>query len=471
MELSDYIRLIRKRWISILAVALLGLAVAGAYTAFQTPKYDAKTQLFVSVKSTDSPTDLIQGSSFSEKRVTSYVNLATSPRVLQPVIDKLHLDLTAEGLKSQVTASAPPQTVLIDIKVTNTTPKLAAAIANSTADSLTQAVQQVEEGSVVKLSTIEPATEPISPSSPKVPLNLALGLVVGLLLGLSVAVLRQVLDTRVRTVEDIERITTAAVLGRFAAEDGIAAAPLVTQQDPYSPRAESFRQLRTHLQFTNISGGSQSIVVTSTIPGEGKSTTAVNLAIMLAESGSKVLLVDADLRRPRIANMLGLESSVGLTTVLSGRVTAEDALQTWGAEESLHVLTSGRTPPNPSELLGSPNMHALIRQMEQQYDVIIIDSPPLLPVTDPAVLGAAVSGILLVISTDGHVHKEQLSQAISNINAVDAKLLGLALNREEIKHGTYSYYDYRPDHVVSSKKQVTRKSSDRDLASSLRRGN
>lgn len=470
MELSEYIRILRDRWVSIVAITLIGLAAAGAFSILQTPKYDAKTQVFVSVKSTDSPSDLIQGSSFSEKRVTSYVNLATSPRVLQPVIDKLHLDTTADVLKSQVTASTPPQTVLIDIKVSNTDAGRAADIANATADSLILAVQQVEEGSIVKLSIIEPATKAVNPSSPKIPLNLALGLIVGLLIGLALAVLRQVLDTRIRTVEDIEHITDAAVLGRFPHDDSVVNSPLVTEQDPYSPRAESFRQLRTHLQFTNIDGGPQSIVVTSTIPGEGKSTTAANLAIMLAESGKRVLLVDADLRRPRIAKMMGLEGSVGLSTVMSGRIDLDEAIQTW--HESLHVLTSGRTPPNPSELLGSPKMHELIRRLENMYDVIVLDTPPLLPVTDPAVLGASSSGILMVINADGHVHKEQLRQSLHNIEAVDARLLGLVLNRVEVKQGGgYSYYDYRPDHANKPNNRRERPAASRQLQTSLRRGN
>lgn len=445
MELHNYLLVIRKRWISILVVTAASVTAAFGLTLAQTPTYEAHSQLFVSVKGGSTATDVTQGNMFAQNRVTSYVSLATSPRVLQAVADELGLRAGAGQLAGRVTASAPPQTVLIDITAVDANPAQAAKIANSTAEELIKGVASVEDVSLVKLSVFEQAQPPSHASSPKPMTNMTLGLVLGLMLALAIAFLREVLNTRLRNQEDIERVVTAGVLGTFVNDPAIVKAPIVTQGDPYSNRAEGFRQLRTHLSFTNIGGGSQSVVISSSIPGEGKTSTAVNLAIMLAESGTKVLLVDADLRRPRVAKYLGMEGSVGLTGVLTASVALEDAIQPWGSAGQLHVLASGRAAPNPSELLGSPTMNKLLSRLESEYEVIIIDAPPLLPVTDPAILAANASGILLVVSADGRTRKADLGKAVGNIEAVRGRLLGVVINRLPSVKGDHSYYDYRPE--------------------------
>ncbi|GAB3259723.1 tyrosine-protein kinase domain-containing protein [Arthrobacter pigmenti] len=452
MELQDYLRVFRQRWLSIVVFAVGGLLVAGAYTFLQTPQYEARTQLFVSVGGSNSAADAVQGSSFADARLSSYVTLATSPTVLEAVINELGLDKSVTELAGSVTASSPPETVLINITASNPDPQLAADISVTAANKLVKAVENVEDVDLVQLSVFEEAAVPDEPVSPRVPLNLALGILFGALIGIGTAILREVLDTRVRSEDDVRRITDAGILGSFALESDLNKAPLVTQRDPYSPRAESFRQLRTHLHFTNIEGGPQSVVFTSSIPGEGKSTSAINLAIMLAESGSRVLLVDADLRRPRVASYLGLENVVGLTSVLSHQVDLDDAIQSWGPGAALDVLTAGKFAPNPSELLGSPNMEKLVKAMEQRYEVVIIDAPPLLPVTDPAVLGSITSGIILVVSADGMVNRDELSRSMENIEAVNARLLGLVLNRLPVTRGNYSYYDYKPEASPTSRR-------------------
>jgi capsular exopolysaccharide synthesis family protein len=263
------------------------------------------------------------------------------------------------------------------------------------------------------------------------------------------------LDTRVRGLADVERTVGAGILGTFSTDASVESQPLVTQGDQFSHRAESFRQLRTHLHFTNLDGGSQTVVVSSAIPGEGKTSTAVNLAIMLAESGTSVLLVDADLRRPRVASTLGLEGSVGLSGVLSHTVELEDAIQPWGRGGALHVLASGRSAPNPSELLGSPTMEKLIARLETDYEVVIIDAPPLLPVTDPAVLGSMSSGVVLVVSADGRTNRTDVAQAVANLESVKARLLGVVVNRLERSANSHAYYDYRPEFVESGKRGKT----------------
>ncbi|MEW1982989.1 polysaccharide biosynthesis tyrosine autokinase [Pseudarthrobacter oxydans] len=444
MELKDYLRVVRRRWISIVAAMLIGLGIAAGYTLTQTPQFQAKSQLFVSVKAGASAADVSQGNAFAEKRVTSYVSLATSPRVLQSAAQELRLD-DGRALAGKVAATSPAQTVLINITASDSNPELAADIANAVATELIAAVNQVEDVSIVHLSIFEQATPASAPSSPNVPINLALGALLGLLTGAIYALLRELLDTRVRSLEDVERTISAGVLGTFSADASVESEPLVTQGDQFSHRAESFRQLRTHLQFTNLDGGAQTVVVSSAIAGEGKTSTAVNLAIMLAEGGNRVLLVDADLRRPRVAKALGIEGSIGLSGVLSHAIELEDAIQPWGRGGALHVLASGRTAPNPSELLGSSTMAKLINRFEDSYEVVIIDAPPLLPVTDPAVLGSMSSGVVLVVSADGRTNRADVAQAVANLESVKARLLGVVVNRLEKRANSHAYYDYRPE--------------------------
>lgn len=451
MELKDYVRVVRQRWISIVTATLLGLALASGYTFLQTPQYQAKSQLFVTVKGGATAADVSQGNAFAEKRVTSYVNLATSPRVLQAASEELKIN-GAKALADKVVATSPAQTVLIDITASDPNAELAADIANSVATQLITAVNQVEDVNIVHLSIFERATPAIAPSSPKAPVNLALGILLGLLVGTCYAFLREMLDTRVRSLADVEQTVEAGILGTFSVDASVEDQPLVTQGDQFSLRAESFRQLRTHLHFTNLDGGPQTVVVSSSVSGEGKTSTAVNLAIMLAESGTRVLLVDADLRRPRVARTLGIEGSIGLSGVLSHTVELEDAIQPWGRGGALHVLASGRSAPNPSELLGSPTMEKLIARFEAEYEVVIIDAPPLLPVTDPAVLGSMSSGVVLVVSADGRTNRNDLAQAVANLESVNARLLGVVINRLEKSANGHGYYDYRPEFVESGKR-------------------
>ncbi|GAA1789494.1 hypothetical protein GCM10009712_41100 [Pseudarthrobacter sulfonivorans] len=249
------------------------------------------------------------------------------------------------------------------------------------------------------------------------------------------------MDTRIHGELDVKRVTDASVLGGIAFDADAVKKPLLTQVPTQSPRAESFRQIRTNLQFAHVSHSSKSVLVTSSLPGEGKSTTAVNMAISLAQTGQRVVLVDADLRRPMVGEYLGLDGSVGLTTYLVGQEGLDNLLQPWGTDD-LHVLTSGRIPPNPSELLGSAAMSGLIELLENEFDAVVIDAPPLLPVTDAAVLAQRVGGVVLVVGSQ-LVKVTDVQKSLSSLDMVHADLLGVVLNRLAAKDPdsyTYSYY-------------------------------
>jgi capsular exopolysaccharide synthesis family protein len=254
-------------------------------------------------------------------------------------------------------------------------------------------------------------------------------------------VLRETLDTSVKDPEQLARELDLPTLGAIAYDSDAPKRPLIVHVDPKSSRAESFRQLRTNLQFVDIDEAPRSIIFTSSIPEEGKTTTTVNLAIALAQSGVRVLLVEGDLRRPKMADYLGIEGAVGLTNVLIGRVSLADAIQPWGPDALLHVLSSGPSPPNPSELLGSQGMAELLRELEHNYDLVLIDAPPLLPVTDAAVLAALASGAVLV-TRYGHTKREQLARAVEALRAVGVAVYGAVLTMTPTRGPDSYYYGY-----------------------------
>jgi capsular exopolysaccharide synthesis family protein len=465
LELRDYLRLLRRHWTLIVAGALVGLLVGGAFSVLAKPTYTAQTQLFVAIQSSGSVTELQQGNTFSQARVQSYVKTVDSPIVLQPAIDSLGLSDSTEELADRVTASTDLNTVLIDINVVDSSPAQAAAVAQAVAESLIRAIDSLEapkEGgaSPVGLSVTKPATAPLAPSSPNTRINLLLGLIVGLAGGVLVAFMRSTLDNRIRGEADVRRVTDKPLLGGISFDQDATRKPLLTQCAPQSPRAESFRRLRTNLQFANISGAARTVLVTSSLPGEGKSTTATNLAIAMAQAGQSVCLIDADLRRPMVSEYLGLERNAGLTTALVGAADVGELLQQWG-EDSLYVLASGQIPPNPSELLGSAEMKQLLDRLESNFDAIIIDAPPLLPVTDAAVLSQHVGGVVVVVGSQ-KLRIHELERSLGALNMVGSNILGLVLNRLPGKGPdaySYSYYSNTSgarDQVDKSNANATR---------------
>lgn len=446
MGLAEYLGVLRKYWMTIAVTTVVALILALVVTMLTTPRYLASSQVFVSVRGgEDSVSSLVAGRNFSAEQVTSYTELVTSPRVLDPVIEELGLANTAQSLGELVTADRPKGTVLINISVEHTSPSIAANAANGIAASLAKVVPDLEteegsETSPVEISTIRQATPPEAPISPRPPLNFALGFLVGIVLGIGIAVVRDLLDTRVRVAADVEAITGKSVIGSIPFEEQTSAQPLIVSESPRSPRAEAFRRLRTNLQFLEVGSSSRCFVVVSALPGEGKSTTSINLAITLADAGSRVVVVDGDLRRPSVSRYLGLEGAVGLTTVLIGKVELADAVQSWG-NENLHVLPSGQIPPNPSELLGSAQMVRTIERLTQEYDVVLIDSAPLLPVTDGAILAKMTGGAILVVGA-GVAHKAHVTEAAGALRTVDADLVGTVLNRSEVSERSAYRYQY-----------------------------
>lgn len=470
MEFRDYVRAIRKGWVFIVVFTLLGVAAAAALSIVRTPEYQSTAKVFVSVQDTSSLSELTIGNNFLRTQVQSYADVATTPIVLQPVIDSLGLDTTTGELSRRITTTSPSDTVIVEITASDKEPVQAAKIANAVATSFEKAVTDLvptnaEGVTPVKITVLQSAAIPGSPSSPNVPLFIVVGLLVGLVIGIGLAIARYVLDTRVRNERDVENLTDSPIVGGIAFDAKTPENPLVLRDDPRSPRAESFRTLRTNLQYLGV-GEARSFVLTSSIPGEGKSTTSANLAIAMALSGQRVIIVDADMRKPRLAEYLGVEGAAGLTDVLVGRAKASDVIVRWG-DTNLYVLPAGRIPPNPSELMGSAAMVALIKSLESSFDIALFDAPPLLPVTDGAILATNTGGALLMVAA-GRVHKNQVKGAVAALSNVGAKVAGVIMTMLPTKgpdsygYGRYGYgYGYGYGDEIEQKATSGRKAREK----------
>ncbi|MDF2993727.1 MAG: ywqD 2 [Microbacterium sp.] len=444
MELSDYIRVLRKNWLVIVVAALLGLGAAAGYSLSRTPLYEARSTVFVSSQAGDTIGELQQGSSFTQQRVSTYVNLVATPIVVEPVIEELDLDRSAGALSEEISASSPTGTTLIQITVTDPDAQVAAEIANALSASLSRTVQDIEtpdgqSTSPIKLTPVRDAAPGNVPVSPNVPLNLLLGTIVGLGLGIVITILRTVLDTRIRSVRDVANVTDRPIIGAIPFDPKAAERPLILHADPHNPRSEAFRTLRTNLQFIEMDDG-HTFVVTSSIPSEGKSTTTVNLAIALADAGKRVALIDTDLRKPKVAEYLGIEGGAGLTDVLIGRAKVGDVMLPWG-KRPLFVLPAGKVPPNPSELLGSKQMGQLLAAIAKDFDVVLLDAPPLLPVTDAAILAKQTTGALVVVAA-GRTSAGQFDGALTALETVEAKVGGVILTMVPTKGPDAYGYGY-----------------------------
>jgi succinoglycan biosynthesis transport protein ExoP len=489
VNLRDFFRIIRKSWIILVALTLVGGGVALGYSLWQKPVYSAASQVFVSTTTATTVQELAQSNSFSLARVSTYADLALTPIVLEPVIKQLNLDITSDALAKTIKSNPSNATTIIKISAANENPVLAAKIANATALSLGATVQRIETNaelgapSPVKLTLIQTAVVPTNPDSPKIPLNVGVGLVIGLALGLGIALLADSLNVRVRSSRDIAEITELPILGGILLDPEADNRPLVIQAEPKSIRSEAYRALRTNLQFLSsghpvastsfassvnagiafggatagASGSSErghrGIVFTSAIASEGKSTTVANLGLALAEAGLRVLIVDADLRRPRVAKILGLVGAVGLSDVLIGRVEPTAALQQWG-DKSLYVLPAGQVPPNPSELLGSAAMVTLIDWLGANFDVVLYDAPALLPVTDAAILAKIVDETIVAVGIN-RTTKTQLTATLTALENASVTPAGIVLTLlptkgpDAYEYGYYNYYYYGNDDDLS----------------------
>lgn len=444
MDLRQYVRAVRRYWWVILIPAIL----AGAWGVYDVkttpPAYSGSVTFFVRTVGETTANSQFAGDQFAQRRVNSYVALLSSERLAGMIAE----DITGEeksvrDVQKMITATGDINTVLLTATVQASSAELAEQVAGSVAMQFPSLVDQVEnQGSVTPSVTLEVVSGPTVTEVPKRGVtNVGLKVVLGLFLGMVAALLLELRDTSVRSDEDLDEVGAVPLIGRIPTDRAAESAPLITSDDMLGLRAEAYRQLRTNLQFIDVERPIKVVVVTSSVAGEGKSSISANLAIAMTAAGKSVLVIEADFRRPMLSDYFGIERAVGLTDVLVGRASIKDVLQPWGSE-GLTVLPSGHLPPNPSELLGSKAMADLLEGFRKQFDLVIIDTPPLLPVTDAAVVATRADGAIIVVRF-GKTTRHQLAQSVRSLHAVGARVVGSVFSMVHLSRGSgYEAYRY-----------------------------
>jgi receptor protein-tyrosine kinase len=426
---------LRTRWKIICATALVAVLGALAYSFVITPQYEASTRLFVSTTSDGTNSQTYDGGLFAERRVLSYTELLMGEILAQRTIDKLGLDMSADELQEEVEATAPTGTVLIDVVVLDSSPVRARDIANTLADEFVVMAAELETPELgaapnARVIVQQRAEIPDNPVNEKTLRTLAVATVMGALIGIVLALFRDRINDSVRSPEDLEKATGVGLLAEIPFDGLRREKPLIPFDSDRSPVAEAFRDLRINLRFLEVADGPRVLLVASCMPDEGRTMTAVNLALALAEANRTVVLVDGDLRRPRVAACFDPAGQTGLSTVLAGAASLDDALQQSG-HARLTVLTSGAIPPNPTELLESRVAKDVLSQLSRQFDYVVVDSPSLL-VPDAALLATNSQGVLLVAQF-GRTRRKQLADAIHTLRRAGAPLLGAVLTMTPAK--------------------------------------
>jgi capsular exopolysaccharide synthesis family protein len=430
MEPHVYLRALRRRWRWVVAVLVVALTLGGTVSVTMTKRYASSVTFFVNAPSRD-VADAYTGSLFSAERVKSYVEVLTSDRLARSIAEDGALGLDADQVRSRITAQAVPDSVLLQATVTDTSAARSLQIAQSLATAFINLVHTLESGPGVDTPAVnvELVTGPVlnpTPLAPRPTQVLVLAGLLGLLIGAAIAVMREVRDTSVRSPGALQQFEIGPHLGSICADRWMSYQPLIGGATGRSWRAEELRRIRTNLSSIRRDGEAHIVAVTSAVPSEGKSTTAANLAIMFAEADYRVVIVDANLRKPGLADIFRVEGAVGLTNILAGQASLDSVLQPWGAQ-GLWVLPSGEVPDNPSELLGSRAMAEVLLSLKEKFDVVIIDTAPLLAVTDAVVVAAQATGTILVVR-QGRTAAGKVRAAVQALHSVEANVLGCVLN-------------------------------------------
>lgn len=431
MTLEDFLKLTRRHLVTILVCMLVGGVGAFGLLRVTPTQYTASSTAYVRVTvPTDDGTDAsanvyYNASQLATQKVKAFVPVFTSQTVAQAVIDDLKLNSTPSELAGRLTASNATNALTINVTATADTAEQAREISDAVVEKAAIQVKELEgEDSPVSVVLMSPAALSSVVVSPSPVKYLGAGILAGLLVGYVIAFARTALDRRLRTVADIQGRFETPVLGVIPQSGAIAR---TEPDDAKDFRAsESLRKLRTNLRYADVDRELRSIVVTSPAQGDGKSSVAANLAKVMAAAGQQVLLIDADLRRPTVRETFGVASKLGLTQVLVGAVSLEQAV-CHTSIEGLSVLPAGEVPPNPSELLGSQRMSELLAYLARDR-MVIVDAAPVLPVTDAVVLAKHADGVVMVAAS-GHTTSDQLAASLEGIEQTGGVVLGVVLNR------------------------------------------
>jgi capsular exopolysaccharide synthesis family protein len=385
---------------------------------------------------------------YSQQRALSYVEILSSQRAAQAVVEELGLAESVETVQEKIAASVSPNSILINVTVSDRSPVLAKSIADSVGEQLPMLVDGLEtpQGgrlSPIRVTVTRPARLPTDPVAPRKPIYLALGALIGLAAGIGIAVLRRNFDRRIRDGADASITAGAPILGKIPEYPDRKLSPVMLA-DPYSAAAEGYRGLRENVRAISSEHDLRSFVVSSAVEAEGKTEVVANLGIALAQAGERVVVIDANLRSPRLLQLLGMRPSIGLTDLIAvGRPL--DLVLRRHQTVPLAVLTGGSRQSNPSKVLESEAFGDVINTLTKWFSFVIVDTPALLAAADAAVIAQRTSAVLLVAHS-ASTYTDELEAARRELHAFDRRPLGIVLNRARERDSRQSREDPLPPH-------------------------
>ncbi len=440
MDIRRIIAMLLKKWPFIIITAFIFTVVFYVYSSvYVTEIYSAeatmivnKSQYQASEQNQMSYSDIL----LTQKLVKSYVLIMTSDTNMELVKKEIGTDLSIGQLRSYIKVAGIGETEVLKISVENKDPILAQAIANALVKvSPATIIRVIKAGSA---EVIDTAKVPAKPVKPVVWQYAAIGMLLGLMISLALIFLRDFFDNTFKTEDDVRNVLDLPVITSLP-ELVKDSATIVTEETPFDYK-EAFKVLRTKIQFSGVDGDMKRIAITSSGPFEGKTTVSINLALTMAETGKRVLLIDTDLRKPKVHKTLNMPSEPGISNVLTQQEELANVIKKVPNFDSLDVVTCGVIPPNPTELLGSHQMEAFIASIEDDYDYIIFDTPPIGLVADTAVLSKMLDGVIWVVSY-GRTVKETAHFAKDTLDSVNANIIGCVFNRVKAdSYGNRGYY-------------------------------
>jgi len=447
MELMRYLRVLRHRWWMIVICPIVAAVGAGIVSFSLSPVYEAQVVLVVRPAQLLPSTDPTTASLTSDQILLTYASLMTQPPQLESVITDLGLKIKPAELKQKIKVTPEPSTEILDVGVQDTDPALARDVANQLVADFIAEVKQFQKQETQlpnvrsgdNLIVVSPAVLPDTPVSPSRSLTVALAFAAGLLLALGIIFSLEYLDQSIKGDEQLTERLGLISIGHIAfVAPGRGRRAELVALDTESPSSEAYKSLRTSLMFSTIDQDLKTIVVTSSEQGEGKSRTAANLAVVLAEAGHKTVLIDADFRRPSQHRIFGRIRNIGLSNLILQDVAENEAIVAVEKVPNLWLVTSGPTPPNPSELLGSGRIKELLARLTSAFTYVIFDTPPINAVTDGAVLAATANATVLVVE-QGRTTYPALGHAKQLLDRVGAHTIGVVMNKVRASSGSYSY--------------------------------
>lgn len=443
MELTRYLSVARRWWWLLVLTAILGGGTAYLASSMVTPTYSATTTLLV-VQQQEAGTVGLADLQASERLANTFTELVTVRPVLESAISRAELSMTPEELEARLSVTSPPTTQLLEITAEASNPEAARDLANIVAETFIDSNQSALGNRPGIVTIVERAEGPLAPSAPNVALNSIVGAFLAFAAAGAIVTVRDYLDDTVKDDTSVAELTGLPVVGYVSqfARPSKASDALKAGIAPQSREAEAYRSMRTNITFSlGNDGGARRLLLTSPGPGEGKSTTAANLAVVFGLAGARVVLIDADLRRPTQHRLLGVPNTSGLTNLLASvDASSEDAIHRT-AYQRVWLVPSGPIPANPSELLGSGRMTQVLAQLERNFDIVILDAPPVLAVTDPALLSRLVSASVVVVQ-QGKTRSSELKSSVQRLAVAGRPIAGVVINRVSNAEHRYYYPDY-----------------------------